>query len=86
MLTAILAPGYPESGHTCQLQLIRFSECEGLSPLHGAPLRLHNERELGFKHVKWVEAVEFVESFPHLGAGQGGYNEDHEFYGYRESI
>jgi DMSO/TMAO reductase YedYZ molybdopterin-dependent catalytic subunit len=49
-------------------------------------LRLRNERELGFKHVKWVEAVEFVESFAHLGAGQGGYNEDHEFYGYRESI
>lgn len=59
---------------------------EPLNELHGAPLRLRNERELGFKHVKWIEAVEFVESFAHLGAGQGGYNEDHEFYGYRESI
>ncbi len=59
---------------------------ETLNELHGAPLRLRNERELGFKHVKWIEAVEFVDSFAELGAGQGGYNEDHEFYGYRQSI
>jgi methionine sulfoxide reductase catalytic subunit len=59
---------------------------EPLNELHGAPLRLRNELELGFKHVKWIEAVEFVASFEHLGAGQGGYNEDHEFYGYRQSI
>lgn len=59
---------------------------EPLNELHGAPLRLRNELELGFKHVKWIEAIEFVESFSHLGAGQGGYNEDHEFYGYRQSI
>jgi DMSO/TMAO reductase YedYZ molybdopterin-dependent catalytic subunit len=59
---------------------------EPLNELHGAPLRLRNERELGFKQVKWIEAIEFVESFAHLGAGQGGYNEDHEFYGYREPI
>jgi hypothetical protein len=32
------------------------------------------------------EAIEFVESFAHLGLGQGGYNEDHEFYGYRMPI
>jgi thiosulfate reductase cytochrome b subunit len=59
---------------------------EPLSVLHGAPLRLRNELELGFKQVKWIEAIEFVESFSHLGAGQGGYNEDHEFYGYRAPI
>jgi len=57
-----------------------------LNVLHGAPLRLRNELELGFKQVKWVQAIEFVESFKHLGAGQGGYNEDHEFYGYRMPI
>lgn len=54
--------------------------------LHGAPLRLINELELGFKQVKWIQAIEFVETFTHLGAGQGGYNEDHDFFGYRESI
>jgi DMSO/TMAO reductase YedYZ molybdopterin-dependent catalytic subunit len=57
-----------------------------LSVLHGAPLRLRCENELGFKMVKWIEAIEFVEDFKHLGAGNGGYNEDHEFYGYRMPI
>jgi DMSO/TMAO reductase YedYZ molybdopterin-dependent catalytic subunit len=57
-----------------------------VSVLHGAPLRLRCENELGFKQVKWIEAIEFVEDFAHFGAGQGGYNEDHEFYGYRMSI
>jgi sulfoxide reductase catalytic subunit YedY len=57
-----------------------------VSVLHGAPLRLRCENELGFKQVKWIEAIEFVADFRHLGAGQGGYNEDHEFYGYRMPI
>ena len=57
-----------------------------VSVLHGAPLRLRCENELGFKMVKWISAIEFVEDFADLGAGQGGYNEDHEFYGYRMPI
>jgi DMSO/TMAO reductase YedYZ molybdopterin-dependent catalytic subunit len=57
-----------------------------VSVLHGAPLRLRCENELGFKQVKWIAAIEFVEDFAHLGGGQGGYNEDHEFYGYRMPI
>ncbi|MBB3601724.1 DMSO/TMAO reductase YedYZ molybdopterin-dependent catalytic subunit/thiosulfate reductase cytochrome b subunit [Mycolicibacterium sp. BK556] len=59
---------------------------EPLNVSHGAPLRLRDEVELGFKQVKWIVAIEFVESFEHLGAGQGGYNEDQEFYGYRMPI
>jgi DMSO/TMAO reductase YedYZ molybdopterin-dependent catalytic subunit len=57
-----------------------------LSVLHGAPLRLRCENELGFKMVKWIAAVEFVRDFADLGAGEGGYNEDHEFFGYRMPI
>ncbi len=57
-----------------------------VSVLHGAPLRLRCENELGFKMVKWIAAIEFVPDFANLGAGQGGYNEDHEFYGYRMPI
>ncbi|MGH9490136.1 MAG: molybdopterin-dependent oxidoreductase, partial [Terriglobales bacterium] len=57
-----------------------------LSVVHGAPLRLRCENELGFKQVKWISAIEFVSEFRSLGAGQGGYNEDHEFYGYRAPI
>ncbi|WP_434612020.1 molybdopterin-dependent oxidoreductase [Arthrobacter sp. A5] len=53
---------------------------------HGAPLRLRNEVELGFKLVKWIKGIEFVEHFSEVGGGQGGYNNDHEFFGYRQSI
>ncbi|HKN85479.1 MAG TPA: molybdopterin-dependent oxidoreductase [Nitrospiraceae bacterium] len=59
---------------------------EPVSVLHGAPLRLRCENELGFKMVKWIAAIDFVRDFRDLGAGQGGYNEDHEFYGYRMPI
>jgi DMSO/TMAO reductase YedYZ molybdopterin-dependent catalytic subunit len=54
---------------------------EPLNILHGAPLRLRCENQLGYKMVKWIAAIEFVADFADLGAGQGGYNEDHEFYG-----
>ena len=54
--------------------------------IHGAPLRLRCENELGFKMVKWIQAIEFVHDYATLGSGQGGYNEDHEFYGNRMSI
>jgi len=59
---------------------------EPLSFGHGAPLRLRNENQLGFKQVKWVKGVEFVAHFSEIGGGYGGYNQDHEFFGYRQSI
>jgi len=59
---------------------------EPLSFGHGAPLRLRNETQLGFKQVKWIKGVEFVADFADIGSGYGGYNQDHEFFGYRQSI
>ncbi len=59
---------------------------ETLSYGHGAPLRLRNEVQLGFKLVKWIKGIEFVENFSDIGGGEGGYNNDHEFFGYRQSI
>lgn len=53
---------------------------------HGAPLRLRNENELGFKQVKWIKGIEFVAHYSEIGGGHGGYNQDHEFFGYRQSI
>ncbi len=53
---------------------------------HGAPLRLRNEIELGFKQVKWIKGIEFVAHYSEVGGGFGGYNQDHEFFGYRQSI
>ena len=59
---------------------------ENVSFGHGAPLRLRNEVQLGFKHVKWIKGIEFVEHFSEVGAGLGGYNNDHEFFGYSQSV
>jgi methionine sulfoxide reductase catalytic subunit len=52
-----------------------------LAGLHGAPLRLRVENQLGFKMVKWIKAIEFVSSMRQVGEGEGGYNEDHEYFG-----
>jgi DMSO/TMAO reductase YedYZ molybdopterin-dependent catalytic subunit len=57
-----------------------------LSYGHGAPLRLRNEVQLGFKQVKWIAGIELVADYAGIGGGYGGYNEDHEFFGYRQSI
>ncbi len=59
---------------------------EPLTYGHGAPLRLRNELQLGFKQVKWIAGIELVASYEEVGGGHGGYNEDHEFFGYRQSI
>jgi DMSO/TMAO reductase YedYZ molybdopterin-dependent catalytic subunit len=59
---------------------------EPLSYGHGAPQRLRNEVQLGFKQVKWIAGIEFVADISEVGGGYGGYNEDHEFFGYRQSI
>ncbi|GAU70529.1 molybdopterin-binding protein [Streptomyces sp. NBRC 110611] len=53
---------------------------------HGAPLRLRNEVQLGFKQVKWIEGIEFVADFSRIGGGHGGYNQDHEFFGYHQAL
>lgn len=45
-----------------------------------------SENQLGFKEVKWIKAIEFVEDYRDRFAGEGGYNEDHEFYGYKAEI
>jgi sulfoxide reductase catalytic subunit YedY len=59
---------------------------ERLPILHGRPLRLRVESQLGFKHVKWISEIEFVHHFRERYVGQGGYSEDHEFFGYRDEI
>jgi len=43
---------------------------------NGAPLRLRIERQLGYKHAKYVQGIEAVASLDGIGAGKGGYWED----------
>jgi methionine sulfoxide reductase catalytic subunit len=52
-----------------------------LADLYGAPLRLRVENQLGFKMVKWIQAIEFVENVRSIKKGEGGYAEDHEYFG-----
>lgn len=51
-----------------------------LPEVYGAPLRLRVENQLGYKMVKWIERIEFVESEKQLGKGEGGANEDDEYF------
>jgi len=53
---------------------------------HGAPLRLRAENELGFKMVKWIQAIEFVENVKPIFKGEGGYAQDNEFFGIMANI
>lgn len=53
---------------------------EPLSLGHGAPLRLRVENQLGYKMVKWISSIEFVQSPENLGKGFGGKNEDDEYF------
>ena len=52
-----------------------------LNHLHGAPLRLRVENQLGLKMVKWIQAIEFVEDVQSIGKGEGGFAEDYEYFG-----
>ncbi len=53
---------------------------------HGAPLRLRVESQLGYKMVKWIKSIEFVNDYKHIGLGQGGWREDHMYYSPRAGI
>jgi DMSO/TMAO reductase YedYZ molybdopterin-dependent catalytic subunit len=47
---------------------------------NGAPLRLRVERQLGYKHAKYVMRIEAVATLAGIGRGRGGYWEDSHDY------
>jgi DMSO/TMAO reductase YedYZ molybdopterin-dependent catalytic subunit len=49
---------------------------------HGAPLRLRVERQLGYKHAKYVMRIEVVDRLDHIGGGKGGFWEDRGYQWY----
>ncbi len=49
---------------------------------HGAPIRLRIERQLGYKHAKYVTGMELVASLAAIGRGKGGYWEDQGYEWY----
>lgn len=54
---------------------------ENLPIKNGAPLRMRIEKQLGYKHPKYLTGIEAVASLDDIGLGQGGYWEDR--YGYQ---
>ena len=55
---------------------------QALPVSNGAPLRCRVERQLGYKHAKYVHAIELVESFARIRGGKGGYWEDEGYEWY----
>jgi DMSO/TMAO reductase YedYZ molybdopterin-dependent catalytic subunit len=54
--------------------------------LHGAPLRLRVETQLGFTMVKYIRTIEFVEDYKNIGQGQGGWREDYQYFSQEAGI
>jgi DMSO/TMAO reductase YedYZ molybdopterin-dependent catalytic subunit len=53
---------------------------------HGAPVRLRVERQLGYKHAKYVTGIDAVASLANIGKGKGGYWEDNVDYDWYAGI
>lgn len=53
---------------------------------NGAPIRLRVERQLGYKHAKYVMRIQAVASLAGIGAGKGGYWEDSGDYAWYAGI
>ena len=49
---------------------------------HGAPLRLRVERQLGYKHAKYVMRIELTDQLGRFGRGNGGFWEDRGYEWY----
>ena len=49
---------------------------------NGAPLRLRVERQLGYKHAKYVMRIEVVENLNSIQGGKGGFWEDRGYEWY----
>jgi len=54
--------------------------------VHGAPLRLRVETQLGFTMVKYIRAIEFIEDYKAIGKGYGGFREDYQYYSQEAGI
>ena len=49
---------------------------------HGAPLRLRVERQLGYKHAKYVQRIQLTDTLHGINGGKGGYWEDRGYEWY----
>jgi len=70
--------------------MVAVAAAKGLRNTPSVPVRAHRRQARPVHregHLPVVLAhIEFVEHISEVGGGYGGYNEDHEFFGYRQSI
>jgi DMSO/TMAO reductase YedYZ molybdopterin-dependent catalytic subunit len=71
-----------EDAHHPQTILAYGMNGDRLPIEHGAPIRLRVERQLGYKHAKYVMRIELVSSLGGIGGGRGGYWEDQGYEWY----
>ncbi|HEX8483951.1 molybdopterin-dependent oxidoreductase [Sphingomonas sp.] len=57
-----------------------------LDVAHGAPVRLRVERQLGYKHAKYLMRIDAVASLAGIGRGKGGFWEDNVDYDWYAGI
>jgi DMSO/TMAO reductase YedYZ molybdopterin-dependent catalytic subunit len=57
-----------------------------LDVAHGAPCRLRVERQLGYKHAKYLMRIDAVDSLAGIGKGKGGFWEDNVDYDWYAGI
>ncbi|HEX8011733.1 MAG TPA: molybdopterin-binding protein [Casimicrobiaceae bacterium] len=63
--------------------ILAYELNDGQLPIkNGAPIRLRVERQLGYKHAKYVMRIELVQSFANIAGGMGGYWEDQGYEWY----
>lgn len=67
--------------------ILAWSMNDAILPVrHGAPLRLRVERQLGYKHAKYVVGVEATDDLGKFYKGKGGYWEDQVDYDWYAGI
>jgi DMSO/TMAO reductase YedYZ molybdopterin-dependent catalytic subunit len=55
---------------------------KALPVAHGAPLRLRVERQVGYKHAKYINRIEAVDRLSGIARGKGGFWEDRGYQWY----
>ena len=71
-----------DDAHHPQTIIAHALNGEPLPERNGAPLRLRLERQLGYKHAKYLTGIEAVASLDGFGQGKGGFWEDRGYQWY----
>lgn len=71
-----------EDGYHPQTILAYELNGNTLPVANGAPLRLRVERQLGYKHAKYLMRLELVDDLEEIHGGNGGYWEDNGYQWY----